>query len=170
MSTNTVVIEGNLGRDAETRAFQSGAKVVSFAIGVTRRYKAADGSDREETSWVDVNAFGYAADSAEGLAKGERVVVAGELRQETWVDKQGANRSRLVVVASTIARVARRQSQQSQPPQSQPYGGYPPRGYVTPEQATRPHQQSIPYGGYAPAHPVDDADVPTPQTEPDTPF
>ena len=172
--TNTVAIEGNLGRDAESRAFQSGARVVSFAIGVTRRYKAADGSDREETSWVDVKAFGYAADSAEGLAKGERVIVIGELRQETWQDKQThANRSKLIVVASAIARIERRQQQQAQDNggYGQPYGGMPPQSYQQYHRAAQnPPRGYVAQSQYAPQHPVEDADLPPSQAEPDTPF
>ena len=172
MSTNTVVIEGNLGRDAETRAFQSGARVVSFAIGVTRRYKAADGSDREETSWIDCKAFGRLADDNASLGKGERVIVIGELRQETWQDKQtGANRSRLVVAASAIARVERRQQAQDNGGYGQPYGGMPPQSYQQyHQQAQNPPRGYVAQSQYAPQHPVDDADLPPSQVEPDTPF
>ena len=170
MSINTLTIEGRLGSDAETRYFQSGKKLVSFSMAVDRRYKAADGSDREETAWVPVKAFAACADAAESLQKGDRVLVIGELRQETWTDKQtNQQRSKLIVAAVTIARILDAPKQPQAAPQGQPYGGYPPRGCVTPEQATRP-QQALPYGGYAPAHPVEDADLPLPQVEPDTPF
>lgn len=86
---------GNLGRDPECRTTQSGIKVVSLSIGVTRKWKDRDGQQKEQTEWVRANVWG--SSSGDGLAgvaerflkKGSKVYIAGRMETRKWQDKDG---------------------------------------------------------------------------------
>lgn len=71
----TIVISGNIGRNAETRNTQSGDSVTGFSVAVEER----QGQDKR-TIWFDVSIWGKRGSSlAQYLTKGTRVAVAGDL-------------------------------------------------------------------------------------------
>jgi len=100
-SFNSVVLLGNLTRDPELRYTPQGVPVASFAVAVNR--KAKEGG-AEGVAFVDVEAWGRTAEiCAEHLKRGRQVLLAGELRQDRWVDETSKkNRSRIFVVAETL--------------------------------------------------------------------
>ncbi|MEM7198606.1 MAG: single-stranded DNA-binding protein, partial [Pseudomonadota bacterium] len=57
-SLNKVILVGNLGRDPEIRATQSGDKVANFSIATSERWKDRDGNSQERTEWHRVVIFG----------------------------------------------------------------------------------------------------------------
>lgn len=62
-SLNKVILVGHLTRDLEIRELPSGSKVGNFGLAVNRRYRTQDGEEREETTFVDIAAFGKSADT-----------------------------------------------------------------------------------------------------------
>ena len=46
---NKVILRGNLTRDPETRATQSGAQVTKFGMAINRKFSGQDGQQREST-------------------------------------------------------------------------------------------------------------------------
>jgi single-strand DNA-binding protein len=97
---NTVTIAGNLTRDPEIKFLKSGTAVTELSVAINRKDKEGE----DHTSFVDVKAWQSLAENAsESLTKGMRVVVSGRLEQETWEDKEGNKRSKLVVVADEIS-------------------------------------------------------------------
>ena len=60
---NQVLLRGNLTRDPEKRFLPSGTSVVNFGLAVNRYRKAQDGSRQEETTFVDVEAWGPQAET-----------------------------------------------------------------------------------------------------------
>lgn len=95
---NKVIIVGNITRDIELR--QAGdSHVADLGVAVNKRYKNKSGETVENTVFVDVTVWGAQAEnSAKYLNKGSKVLVEGELKMETWVDKEsGKNRSKLGV-------------------------------------------------------------------------
>lgn len=84
---NSVIIEGNLVRDPELRFLPKGTAVCEASLANTQRFST--GSERKEsTSFVGLVLFGTTAESfAKWHRKGSRVIVEGELTQQTWVDK-----------------------------------------------------------------------------------
>lgn len=96
---NKVFLMGNLTRDVEVRQLPSGGSVANIGLAVNRRFKTQDGQAREETTFVDCEAWGRTAEvMAQYLAKGRPVFIEGRLRLDTWQDKDGGNRSKLKVV------------------------------------------------------------------------
>jgi len=71
-----LVLVGNLGRDPEMRYTPNGAAVTSFSVATSRRYAAADGTMKEETTWFRVSVWGKQAEACnQYLSKGAKVLV-----------------------------------------------------------------------------------------------
>lgn len=109
MSINRVFITGNLTRDAELRTTATGMSVLGFSVAVNDRAKdASTGEWKDRASFVDCTVFGRRADAlARLLGKGQKVAVAGRLRQETW-ERAGQRRSKLSVIADDVELMSRR--------------------------------------------------------------
>src|SRR5688500_17893477 len=91
---------GNLTRDPQVKHLPSQMVVVEFGLAVNRKYKTADGADKEEVAFVDCTAFGRQAETiSQYCTKGKPIFVEGRLKFDTWDDKSGGGkRSKLTVV------------------------------------------------------------------------
>ena len=94
------ILTGNLTRDPEVRTTPNGANVCSFTVAVNRTYRATDGQNREEVSFIDCVAWGKPGEIiAQYAKKGSGILVSGRLSQRSWEDKNGGGRrSRTEVV------------------------------------------------------------------------
>jgi len=102
-SFNRVILMGNLTRDPELTYTNSDMAICKVGLAVNRRYKdSQSGEWKEQASFFDVTIFGTrGATFAKYHTKGRPAFVEGELRQDTWEDKQtGAKRSKVYVVAN----------------------------------------------------------------------
>lgn len=100
---NQVTISGHLTRDPEVRTFDSGSTKASFCVAVSSEYKAKDGTQKKITTYVDCACWGRLAAYVGELRKGQTVTVNGELKTESWQDKQTqARRSKMLVNASRV--------------------------------------------------------------------
>lgn len=97
---NRVMLIGNATRDAVTRGLPNGTVVAEFGLASNRKWKSEAGEEREETTFVDVEAFGRQAEVlGEYLTKGRPIFIEGRLRYSTWDDKNGGGkRSKISVV------------------------------------------------------------------------
>jgi len=99
---NRVMLMGNLTRDPEVRHTGSGTAVADLRVALKRRYRTAQGEDKEEVCYVTVTAWGRQAEtSGQYLKKGSPVFVEGHLKMDEW-EKDGQKQSRLGVVAERI--------------------------------------------------------------------
>ena len=100
-SYNKVILMGNLTRDCETRFAANGTAIVKFALAVNRRYQDAEGNWKELPTFIDITIFGKRGEAfARFHTKGKPAFIEGQLRMDTWDDKQtGQKRSKLYVVA-----------------------------------------------------------------------
>ncbi len=99
---NSVLIEGNLVRDPESRDLTTGAQVCNFSVASDRSYKLNDALERE-VSYFDVEAWSRLAQNcATNLKKGRGVRVVGRLKQDRWTDPEGRARSRVKIVAEHV--------------------------------------------------------------------
>lgn len=99
---NSVTIIGRLTRDAEQRFTASGISNVNFSIAVNRSVKKGD-EWTDEASFFDVSLWGKIGEIiVQYLTKGKQIAVVGSLRQDRWTDKEGANRSKVVINAETV--------------------------------------------------------------------
>lgn len=102
-SFNKVILLGNLTRDPEVRTTQSGLSICKLGLAVSRKFSTKDGEQREETAFVDIDAFGKPADTiSRYLKKGSPLMVEGRLRLDQWETNEGQKRSKLGVVLETF--------------------------------------------------------------------
>ena len=87
---NHTSIVGNLVDTPELRFTNTGTPVTNLRVAVTQRIQQ-DGEWRDgDTSFFKVNVWrGQAEHLADSLAKGDRVMVTGRLRQGTWETPEG---------------------------------------------------------------------------------
>lgn len=97
---NKVILAGNLTRDPELRYTPKGLAIAKIGLAINRRWTGETGEQREEVTFVDVDAFGKQAETiAQYLKKGRPILLEGRLKLDQWDDKQtGQKRSRLGVV------------------------------------------------------------------------
>ena len=97
---NKVILMGNLTRDPEVRYTSGGTAIAKLGMAVNRRWKNQEGQQQEETTFVDVDAFGRQAETiGQYLKKGRPIMLEGRLKLDQWDDKQtGQKRSKLGVV------------------------------------------------------------------------
>ena len=94
---NKVLLMGRLTRDPEQRFLSGGQSVVEFGLAINRKF-SANGEKREETTFVDVTAWGKAGEVIhQYVAKGRSLFVEGRLKFDQW-EKDGQKRSKLSVV------------------------------------------------------------------------
>jgi len=102
-SFNKVLLLGNLTRDVELRYTSNNTPVGKLGLAVNRRYRTADGENREDTTFVDCEAWGRTAETmSRYLAKGRPVFIEGRLKLDQWQDREGNNRSKLLVVVENF--------------------------------------------------------------------
>ncbi|MBQ4479437.1 MAG: single-stranded DNA-binding protein [Victivallales bacterium] len=95
---------GRITAAPQLKSSTSGVTLCTFTMAINRRFRASDGSQREETDFLDLSVFGKNADHcANYLKKGSLVFVEAHLKKETWKDKAtNQNRSRLGLVADRV--------------------------------------------------------------------
>ncbi len=99
VSVNRVLLLGNLTRDPEVRYMPSGMANATLRLATTRRFRNAQGEDKEETCFVDVVVWGKQAETCgQYLSKGSPLFVEGRLQYDEW-EKDGQKRNCVRVVA-----------------------------------------------------------------------
>lgn len=100
---NKVILIGNLGKDPEIRALESGVNVARFPIATNESYKDKSGEWQQKTEWHDIVAWRGLADKAErDLKKGTLVFIEGKITHRKYQDKDGIDRYITDIVAYTI--------------------------------------------------------------------
>ncbi|MBR1569360.1 MAG: single-stranded DNA-binding protein [Bacteroidales bacterium] len=158
MSLNKVMLIGNVGKDPDVRYLESNpnnpggnAKVASFPLATTERFRDRNGELRENTEWHNIVAWRNSADVAEKfIRKGTQIFVEGRLRTRQWTDQTGNKRYTTEVVVDNLQLLGKRPDGQENGFQGQ--GG----GYQNQNQGSY-------QGGYRPAQPAQQPYVPQPQ-------
>lgn len=97
-SYNKVILLGNLTRDPQLSFTPSQTAVVDFGLATNRRWRGQDGTQRDETCFVDCRMFGKRAEViSKYLKKGQPIFIEGRLNYSTWEAQDGSKRSRLRV-------------------------------------------------------------------------
>lgn len=97
---NKVYLIGNLTRDPELRVTPKGTAICQFGLAINRQFKDESGNSRDETTFVDVEAWGRQGETiSKYCTKGRPLFVEGRLKLDQWEDKtSGQKRSRMKVV------------------------------------------------------------------------
>ena len=103
-SLNKVFLIGNLTRDPELRVTPKGTAICQFGLAVNRQFKDESGQSRDETTFVDIEAWGKQGELvSKYLTKGSPAMVEGRLKFDQWEDKQTQQkRSKLKVVLDNV--------------------------------------------------------------------
>ena len=139
MSLNKVMLIGNVGRDPEVRYLDgnNGAKVASFTLATTERYRDRNGEVRENTEWHNIVAWRNTADVVERFVKkGTQVFIEGRIRTRSWDDQTGNKRYTTEIIADNLQLLGKKTDN----PGAQP-GGYQP---AAPAQQQPYQQQAAP--------------------------
>ena len=131
---NKVIIAGNLTRDPELRYTPKGTAVVKFGLAINRSWKSESGENKEEVTFVDVDAWGRQAEViAQYMRKGRPIFVEGRLNWTTWEDKNSHQKvSKLKVVLETFSFI------DSKGPEGAGTGGAPPANRPAARRPSRP--------------------------------
>lgn len=96
---NKVCMVCRLVADPEVKSFSSGNSLTNIRVACTNRF-----GQKEETVFVDVEAWGKLGEIvAQHKKKGDLITVDGRLKQDSWEDKDGNKRSKLLVTAENIS-------------------------------------------------------------------
>lgn len=107
-SLNKVLLMGNMTRDPQLSYLPSQTPVVEFGLAVSRRFKKQDGSQGEETCFVDCQMFGKRAEVVNKyFKKGEPIFVEGRLKFDQWNAQDGSKRSKLRVFVENFEFIGR---------------------------------------------------------------
>lgn len=88
-SVNKVILIGNLGKDPELKHTSGGMAVAKFTLATSDRFKDKNGEWQERTDWHNITCWARTAEiAAEYLKKGRTVYIEGNLRTDSWDDKQ----------------------------------------------------------------------------------
>ena len=104
LNLNRVLLAGNLTRDPQVRFLANEKAVAEFGLAINRRFKDANGQQKDETTFVDVETWGRTAELVgQYLTKGRGCFIEGRLKLDSWDDKEsGQKRSKLRVVADNV--------------------------------------------------------------------
>ena len=180
MSLNKVMLIGNVGNDPEVRYLESNpqnpaanAKVASFRLATTERYRDRSGELRENTEWHSIVVWRNNADVAEKFVrKGSQVYIEGKLRTRQWTDQTGNKRYTTEVVADTLQLLGKRPDGENAPQGQQPgyQGGYSAAPAAQPAYNPAPAAPVAPVAPAAPVNPDYNGPIPAAEPSDDLPF
>ncbi len=108
MFLNSVTVEGRLGKDPEMKTTAQGKKIAKVSMAI---YQGKE----KQPMWVQVAAWEKMADCLMECVKGDSIVVIGDLGQDTWKDKDGADRTAVVINVRGFSHASRPQRQETGP-------------------------------------------------------
>lgn len=88
--TNSVVLAGTLARDPRFKMLDDGSRVTKGVLFQKRRYwtTGARPEQKEETFYIEFEAWRDQADIVRKWRKGRPVILQGSIRMHTWRDSQ----------------------------------------------------------------------------------
>ncbi len=93
-------VEGFATHDPVLRETRTGKAVCNFSLAVNH-FSSSD--DEPKVSYVDVETWEKLAKvCAEGISKGKRIMIFGNLRQDRWEGKDGKTQSKIKVVGNSV--------------------------------------------------------------------
>ena len=102
-SYNKILLLGNLTRDPQLSYTPNQTAVVDFGIATNRKWTGPDGSQREETCFIDCRAFGRMAENINKfMRKGRLLFVEGRLTFDQWTAQDGTKRSKHRVTVDNV--------------------------------------------------------------------
>jgi single-strand DNA-binding protein len=93
---NSITLSGNVGKDPESRALNNGESVVTVNIADTYGSK-----DNRKTQWFRCEFWGKRGEAImKYVKKGSKLIIVGQLKQDTYTDKNGVERTSMSINVS----------------------------------------------------------------------
>ncbi|MEG7606683.1 single-stranded DNA-binding protein [Citrobacter braakii] len=109
MAINTIIVSGNVGKDAVLRVTPNGKHIASFSIPAKTGF-----GENEKTSWLNCKMFGAMAEKLSvAVVKGAKVTVSGEFVIEEWTRQDGSAAQTPTILVRDIDLPPRNGQQQS---------------------------------------------------------
>ena len=149
---NKVLLIGRLTRDPQLSYTPNQTAIVDFGLAVNRKWKGQDGSERDETCFVDCTMFGRRAEVINKYCKkGNPLFVEGRLTFDSWQAQDGSKRSKLKVTVESFEFLGGGDGGGGGGQSRQSYGG---------DQAGQSYGGGAPAGAAPAQPPVGDDDIP----------
>lgn len=90
---NKVILLARLTRDPQLKFLSNQTAVCEFGVATNRKFRTAAGEDREEVTFIDLVSFGKTGETInQYFRKGDPIFVEGNLKYDSWEDKQGGGK------------------------------------------------------------------------------
>ena len=111
---NTAFILGNVGATPELKHTKDGHAYCTLSVATHRRMNPDDRSERS-TTWHTVKLWRHNAEFAHRyLSKGDPVAVDGRIEHDRWLNRDGQERTKTVLVGTRITLIGRRDSESTE--------------------------------------------------------
>jgi len=99
---NSVVIEGNVCQEPKVVATSqyNNDKLVVFSLANHRYYKGKSGERKEDTTFIDVQCWGFLAEKCLDISKGTLGRVSGRLRMFSYTDRNTGKKVPKIVISA----------------------------------------------------------------------
>lgn len=100
---NNFTITGRCTADARLEYTQGGMAICSGSVAVNRTQTGKDGTRKEDVSFFDYKILGkFAENISQYLRKGQETAIEGYLKQDRWQAQDGTNKSRVVLMVTSL--------------------------------------------------------------------
>ena len=131
---NETILQGRLVADPELKSTQSGVLWCDFTVAWSKKYK-----ENEEVCFMPCRAWRQSAEFvSKYFGKGDQIAIVGKMVTQSWQDKDGQKKSKLLCKI-TEANFCGSKSQA----QSQPAAGMP--GMDTPQFEILENEEELPF-------------------------
>jgi len=143
-SLNRIILIGNLTADPELQYTPSGTARARFRLAVNRQYKDREGKLQEETTFVNIVAWGSQAENcAQFLHRGRPAAVDGRLRIYSFETDGGEKKYMTEVVASNVQFLGDRPARNESEPGTEPVEA--PEETAEAEAASSSREEEVPF-------------------------
>lgn len=99
---NSAQLLGNVGEEVKSGVTERGTWA-SFSLATNETWKDAKGEQQKRTEWHKIACFGKTADLAIAyISKGDRVLLEGRIRSNSYTDKEGVARVKNFIEANKL--------------------------------------------------------------------
>ena len=96
---NKLIVMGNLVREPSSKEIGKDLTVCNFTVATNRKR-----GENEEVAYVDCAAFGKQGETiSKYFKKGDRILVEGRLRSDSWETEDGQKRSKLNTIVEQFS-------------------------------------------------------------------
>lgn len=109
ISVNKVLLQGNLGKDAETKFTEGGMQITNMAIATNEGYFDKEDKWVDKSEWHNLVGFAKTAELMAKCEKGDSVFIEGKLATQSWA-QDGVKKYKTEIIVNSVKREKKRPS------------------------------------------------------------